>query len=328
MSQAGKRLQRAEHGVERQADRMAQRQRGERVGIVVGATDLQFANRQQLVELERQPLLAVFLDQAESLEVRLVQAERPARHGIGDQRSGQGIGAIHHDLAGTAEDPVLGQVVVSHAVVAIHMVFADVQHGRHLGVEAIAGFQLEARQLQHVQLDVVGQQVERRGAEVAADGDTLVRGHRHFAHQGGHGALRVGTGDGDDRGLRLAGEEIDVTGDAHAFRGGLYQRGGAQRQAGADVEFAGGAEELGVEFAATHFHLRILGTQGGQLRRVLSGIDHGERQAAARQVAHQGHAALAEADNDAEVVGGDQAHALFVLNAASRWRGRSAPGSR
>ncbi|MNO93832.1 hypothetical protein D3C76_854390 [compost metagenome] len=76
--QAREGAQGLQHGAERQPHGMAQGQRGQGVGLVVGATDLQFTHRHQLVELVGQVLFAAFLDQAEGLEVGLAQAERPA----------------------------------------------------------------------------------------------------------------------------------------------------------------------------------------------------------------------------------------------------------
>src|SRR5690606_2416801 len=78
----------------------------------------------------------------------------------------------------------------------------------------------------------------------------------------------------------------------------------------ADQQFTGTAEEVDVQFAATHLDFRVLRLESGQLRRVRARIDDGERLPTARQVAYHGHAALAEADNDAELVGSDQ-HSLL-----------------
>ncbi|MNF31336.1 hypothetical protein D3C84_120960 [compost metagenome] len=221
---------------------------------------------------------------------------------------------------------MLGQVIGGQRGVAIHMVFADVQAGRHFGVELVGGFQLEAGQLQDIEFDVVVEQIQRGSTQVAADRDLLARCRRHLADQGGDGALGVGAGDSDDRRLGIASEQVDVAGQLDPARGCGLQRRGGDGQARTDQQLAGTAEEVHVQFATTHFHLGELCTQGGQLRRVGTGVDHGKSQALAREKTHQGHAALAEADNDAELVGSDQAHSL--LNAISRWQDRSAPESR
>ena len=271
-------------------------------------------------------LLAILLKQTKALEVRLAQTEIPAGQLIGHQRTRQCVIAVDHHLARATEDAVLGQVISRQISVAIHMVFADIQAGRHLGIQLIGGFQLEARQLHDVQLDLIIQQVQRRGTEVTAHSNLLAGCGSHFTDQSGHSALGVGAGDGDDRRLGITGEQVNIARQFHTTGSGGLQRRGRDSQARADQQLAGAAKELHIQFATTHFHLRKLLTQGGELRRVGTGVNHGKRQALAGEETHQGHAALAEADNDAEVVRRNQAHAF--LNAASGWQGRSAPKSR
>ncbi|RMM43280.1 hypothetical protein ALQ77_05336 [Pseudomonas corrugata] len=312
MFQTGEATQRRQHGVERQADRMPEGQSRQRVGLVVGATDLQLAHRHQVLEFEGQVFLAVLFTQPEALEVRYAQAERPARHALAQQRTGQRILAVEHHLPGTPENPVLGQVISRQAAIAVHVVFADVQHSRHFGAEMIGGLKLEARQLHHVQLDVIAEQVQRRRSEVTADGNPLAGGRGHFAHQGGHGTFRIGPADGNDRRLGITREQLDITGQFHATGSSGLQGRRRQGQAGAYVELVGAAQELDVQLATSHVHLRIVTTQRGQLGRILPRIGHGKRHAPARQEANQGHAALAEADNDAEVVRSDQGHSFYL----------------
>jgi len=77
-------------------------------------------------------------------------------------------------------------------------------------------------------------------------------------------------------------------------------------RAGAHVQFIGAAQEVYVQFTTAYFHLRVITAQGVQFRRLLTGVGDRKGNAPARQEANQGHAALAEADNDAELVGSDQ----------------------
>src|SRR5207253_2334375 len=144
------------------------------------------------------------------------QTEGPARQPLAHQRTGQGILTVHHNLPGTTEDPVFGQVIRRQAAVAVHVVFADVQYGGDFSTELICRLKLETRQLQHVQLDVVAEQVQRWRAEVAADRNTLAGRRCHFTYERGHGAFRVGTADGDDRRFRVTREQLDITGKFHA----------------------------------------------------------------------------------------------------------------
>src|SRR3546814_4264367 len=75
-------------------------------------------------------------------------------------------------------------------MVTIEMVLRQIEQGRSHALQVVRGFELEARQFEHVQLGILTQQVECRQAKVAADGDTQTCGLRHFAHQLRHRALR------------------------------------------------------------------------------------------------------------------------------------------
>jgi len=306
MGQAAKLAQGVEHRCKRQASGMAEGQGCEGVAVVVRTANFQFAHGHQVLEFERQVLLAVDLTQAERFEVRLVQAKAPARPAFHRQWPAQRVLAVHHHLMSAPEDTVLGQVVSRQAAVAVHVVFADVQHGGDFGVELVCGFQLEAGQLQHIQLHLIAQQVQGWCAEVTAHGHALARLGSHFADQGGHCAFCVGAADGDDWRFGMAGEQLDVARQGHTPCRSLLQRRGGQGQARAHVQFVGAAQEVHVQLATAHFHLRVITAQGVQFRRLLAGVGDRKGNAPARQEANQGHAALAEADNDAELVGSDQ----------------------
>ena len=267
---------------------------------------LQFAHRHQRLELERQVLLAFFLEEPEALEVRLAEPEGPGRHILTHQRPAQAVIPIDHHLTRATEDAVLGLVISRQPTVAVHVVFADVQAGGHFGIELLGGFQLEAGKLQYVEIDFIGKQIERWRAQIAADRHGTPGCRGHLADQSGHSALGVGAGDRDDGCLGFAGEQLDVPRQLDAPCRGFLQRRRADRKPGAHQQLAGGTEEIHIQFAAAYLHIRVLGLQRGQFRRVRTSVHHGKRQPAARQVANQGHAALAEADNDAELVGSDE----------------------
>src|SRR3546814_5027838 len=80
-------------------------------------------------------------------------------------------------------------------MVTIEMVLRQIEQGRSHALQVVRGFELEARQFEHVQLGILTQQVECRQAKVAADGDTQTCGLRHFTHQRRHRALAVTAGD-------------------------------------------------------------------------------------------------------------------------------------
>ena len=84
------------------------------------------------------------------------------------------------------------------------------QAGGHFGIELLGGFQLEAGKLQYVEIDIIGKQIERWSAQIAADRHGTPGCRGHLADQSGHSALGVGAGDRDDGCLGFAGEQLDV----------------------------------------------------------------------------------------------------------------------
>ena len=174
------------------------------------AANLQFRYRHQRLELKSQGQLTLFLGQAKALEIRTRQTEAPARHLIGYQWPRQGIITVHHDLAYTTENPVFGQVIAGQAVVAVHVVFADIQHSGHLSIQLRSGFQLKARQLKHIELNLVVQQIQRRSAQIATHGYPLAGSLGHITDQGSDSAFRVRAGNGDYRRLGGPSKEFDI----------------------------------------------------------------------------------------------------------------------
>src|SRR5690606_38517016 len=137
--------------------------------------------------------------------------------------------AIDYNLPGTTEDAVLGQVIGAQIDVAIHVVFADVEYGGDLGIQRLGGLQLEAGQLQHIEIRLAVQQIQSRGADVAADGHTPTGLLGHQPDQGGHSALGIGTSDGDYGRLRGTGEELNITHYLHPGLNGRLDSGCGQR---------------------------------------------------------------------------------------------------
>lgn len=85
--QAGKGAQARQHRVERQADRMPQRQGRQGIGLVVGATDLQFTDRHQVLEFEGQVFLAILFTDTKALEIGLLRPK--VQHGRPSPISGR-----------------------------------------------------------------------------------------------------------------------------------------------------------------------------------------------------------------------------------------------
>ncbi|KPW46244.1 Uncharacterized protein ALO88_05612 [Pseudomonas syringae pv. antirrhini] len=309
---AGELTQAGKHGVERQAHGMPQRQGCQCVSLIVCAANFQLAHRHQVLELECQEFFAVLFTQTKAVEVRLVEAESPARQAFADQRTGQRVLPIDHHLPRATENTVLGEVIGRQTGITVHMVFADVQYGRHFGIELISGFELKTGQLHHVQLDIIAEQVQRRGAQIAAHSNTLAGSCGHLADQRGHGAFRVGTGNRNHRCLGVTGKQFDVAGQLDAACMRLLQGRCGQGQTRADIKLVGTAEEVHVQFATPHFHLRIVTTQSRQLRRIFPRVGHSKGHAPVRQEANQGHATLAKPHNNAEAVGNDQGHSFYL----------------
>ena len=90
------------------------------------------------------------------------------------------------------------------------MIFGDVKDRRRGRPQAGGGFQLEAGKLQDIEFALSIQQHQRRQANIAPDANVQPRRFRHFSHKGSHGAFTVGTGDRNNRRLRLAAEQFNI----------------------------------------------------------------------------------------------------------------------
>lgn len=222
--QAGKGGQRLQAGGARDVHRVGQRQRRQRIGVVMAAGQFHLAGIQHFLTLHPQPGFALLSVQ---VVVAHVGAEADAARVGAAHRHGQRVVRIHHADAGIFINAQFGAAILLQAKrVTIHMVFGNVQDGRRRRPQAVGGFQLEARQLQHVQPAFLAQQAQRRQADIAADAHRPAGRLRHLAHQGGDGALAVGTGDRHDRRLGFAAEQLYVADDFHpGVRRGAQRRG-------------------------------------------------------------------------------------------------------
>ena len=128
-------------------------------------------------------------------------------------------------------DLLLGGAVIGHARVAIHVIFREVQHHGGDGPQTVSRFQLEAGELQHTKIHRLLEQGQRRGAYVAPHANLEARFGNHLTHEGGDCALAVGAGDGDDGGLGLAHEQLDVADYVHTLLGGSPEFGRRQGDA-------------------------------------------------------------------------------------------------
>ncbi len=107
----------------------------------------------------------------------------------------------------------LAAAVAGQIRIAVQVIRRHVQHRRRTAVQRRGGLQLIAGQLQHVQLGAGSQKIQCRLAEVAARAHLEAGALRHVGEQHCHGALAVGAGDPDHRGLRGTGEQLDIAHD-------------------------------------------------------------------------------------------------------------------
>ncbi len=159
--------------------------------------------------------------------------------------------------------------------------------------------ELEARQLQHIQLrHRLIEQFERRTAEVAAGEHALARGLRHPRHERRHRALAIRAGNRRDERTRFARKQFDVADDGHAARSRTRKKRFAQRHAGRRHDLGRAIEQSHVETAKGDLRLRRKLTQRRSFRRRGAAVRHRELHTARTQVTRARHARAPEADDD------------------------------
>src|SRR6266581_1557042 len=251
---------RREQGLERQAERAAKRERRERVGGVVQADKLHFADREEQVCALREPGLAAALDETPVLGAPWDVESESDRLSSGQRHRQAARVAPVEDLDAVArKDPRLGAGVVVEAAVAVQMVFGDVEDRSGVGGKRVRRLELEARELQHPQprgpsqLLAAHERIEHRRADIAGDLAVGPRGFRHRAGKRRDGALAVGARHRDDPRSparhRLR-EQLDIaehfdTGNHRSPHAGLRER-----HSGADSDEIDSGEALLAERAA------------------------------------------------------------------------------
>ena len=75
---------------------------------------------------------------------------------------------VHHCQFGIGKDSGLGAGIVFHALVAIHVVFCDIEDGGGIHLQTKSGFQLKAGQFQHIHIwRTHVQGIQHRQADIA-----------------------------------------------------------------------------------------------------------------------------------------------------------------
>src|SRR6266568_676709 len=232
----------------------------DRVGGVVQADKLHFADREEQVCALREPGLAAALDETPVLGAPWDVESESDRLSSGQRHRQAARVAPVEDLDAVArKDPRLGAGVVVEAAVAVQMVFGDVEDRSGVGGKRVRRLELEARELQHPQprgpsqLLAAHERIEHRRADIAGDLAVGPRGFRHRAGKRRDGALAVGARHRDDPRSparhRLR-EQLDIaehfdTGNHRSPHAGLRER-----HSGADSDEIDSGEALLAERAA------------------------------------------------------------------------------
>ena len=297
MRQAFETTQALSHPHQWQARRIPDGQCRQGIGQIVSPRQAQFVAGQQGLELMTEKFPVVETAQTESVELGLAQPPAHYLHLIGHQRHRQGIIAVDHGRAAATENPVFGLVVGGHAAVPVQVIGADIQHGRHSESELTRSLQLKAGELQHVELALRCQQIQRRDAEIAAHARVEPRVPRHAPHQFGDGGLGVRPRDANDRRGSLAHKQVDIAQDVHPGLPGGGQQRVVQGDSRAHHEFGSLRDDIGGIEPRVYRHVRHLAAQLLQARGRCSGIHHAEGQAEAVQVPGAGQTGHAQADH-------------------------------
>ena len=225
--QTGKGGQRLQAAGPRQTRGIGQRQRRQGVAVVMLTGERHLFHIEDFLTFNAQPGFALL---AVKVVVTDIDAKANAAFVRPAYRHGERIVRIHHAGLRILVNPQLRRAILLQPQrVAVHMVLSHVEDGCRHRLQAGGGFQLEAGELQHIQLSIGVQQHQRRQADIAAHADVNSSGFRHLAHQGSNSAFAVRTGNGDNRRLRFAAEQFDIANDLYASVGRCAERRMGQR---------------------------------------------------------------------------------------------------
>ncbi len=197
------------------------------------------------------------------------------------------------------EDSRLGARVFVERGVAVHVIRGDVEHDRAEKLERGGRLQLEARELEHVQIgNGLLEQVERGLAEVAAGEHGQSRAFGHARDQARHRALAVGAGDADHRRLGGAREQLDVAQHLDAAAARLGDDRLLRRHPGRQQHLRSALEQRHIERAEAQVdalgEIAELGESGWRRTRV----GRGRGDAVPREIAQARGPRLAQAHDD------------------------------
>ncbi len=275
-------------------------------------TDFQCRCRQQAVQTTGQPGFAVLLTQPVLFQIRFVKAETAQLHPLSQQRLGQCILTVGHHHSCTTIDALLGQGVVLHALIAVQMVRADIEHSGRRRTQFMGSFQLKTGQFQYVEVSRRLQQIQCRGADIAAHPCLDTRSSRHLTYQRRDRTFGIGAGDRHNRSRGFTAEQVDIADQGRTGNGGRHNGGMALVDAGADDQLLRTTEPIAVQLTQAQLHGGKFGTEGIGCSRRLTGITDSKGNAAALKVARTGEPGLTQTDNNALFVSGDQTHSALL----------------
>ena len=151
-------LDRPQHRLDGQTRRLAESERRQGVPRIVVPLNFHACGVEQPLAAPRKPALRAFTHQGEICiaplggegdEARRLGPRRTATQGLAHGEEERIVGIQHHGRR-VRKDPRLRARVLGERGIAVHMVRADVEHHRAQQLERGRGFELEARQLEHI----------------------------------------------------------------------------------------------------------------------------------------------------------------------------------
>ena len=304
MRQALERAQAVQQRRARQANRLAQGQRGQRVGGVVQAGELHAGKIQHRLTVHRQPHRLAIAAQAiggRRIQRKAADVAARTRHGAAEH-----IVLIEHLHAVAGKNRCLAVRVIQQILIAVEVVFRDIQHRGGVGAQAAHALQLKAGQLQHKRLRPdaavfdVAQRVQHRQADIAGHHGVQPGVLAQMPHQRGHRGLAVRAGDGDHlAGLPGdgAGKQLHIADHLAASLGKRHDLRRGQGHARTDHQQLAAGKAVDGEGAGAQLGLGGQLRQLGQMRRRRAAVNRHQPRAATRQPAQRRQAAVAQANH-------------------------------
>ena len=190
------------------------------------------------------------------------------------------------------------------------MIGTDIQYRGCGGIQGTHRFQLEAGQLQDIEIgDILLQHIQRRGADITAQ-EYLDTGPLHHGRgKAGHRTLAVGTGHGHDGGLGAACEHLYIPQQLRALFHGLAYDRLTGRHTRAQDQLVRPAQQVCIKTPGKHRDLRQQAGQAGQFRRLQAAVGHGKADVTCGEETGTGQPGLAQTDYHGVIMSAVVTHA-------------------